>query len=117
MIIPEAVFLISLGVVVAAPYSPKSPTAPVPIFSVPLDVRLPSFVAAREPDPVTLILLPIFIVPPLLYIPIPPPDEKLNVRLPVVPRLAVPWSIYTPVPPFFTFRTVVPVVRVVPFAT
>ena len=90
MIIPEAVFLISLEVIVAAPYSPKSPTAPVPIFSVPLDVRLPSFVAAREPDPVTLILLPIFIVPPLLYIPIPPPDEKLNVRLPVVPRLAVP---------------------------
>ena len=80
------------AVVVPLLYSPKSPTAPSPTLRFPVDDRLPLDVDASEPDPVTFILFPRVRFPPLLNIPIPPPDRKLNVRFPVIPRFAVPLS-------------------------
>ena len=83
----------------------------------PDETKLPSVVAASDPDPLSVILLPIFKVPPLLNIPIPPPVPKLNVKFPLKPKFAVPCSTYIPVPPLLIFNIDVPVVNVVPFFT
>ena len=110
-------FVIFCAVIKALLYCPRSPIPPSPTLIFPDELKLPSVVAASDPEPVTVILLPIFKVPPLLKIPIPPPVPKLNVKFPVNPKFAVPCSIYTPVPPLLILSVDVPVVKVVPFFT
>jgi len=89
-VIVPPLFVILCTPVTAASYVPSIPVAPSPIFRFPVELRLPFEVAARDPEPVTVILFPRLRVPPLLNTPIPPPARKLNVRFPDVPRLAVP---------------------------
>ena len=63
-------------------------------------------------------LFPNVRVPPSLYTPVPPPVPKLNVRFPVVPRLAVPPLVtYTPTAPLLILNDELLLSKVVPVVT
>jgi len=116
-VIVPPLFVIFFSIVVPLSYVPRSPVPPSPMFKFPDEIKLPFEVAARDPEPIAVMLFPRLRVPPLLNTPIPPPVPKLNLRFPDVPRLAIPPSIYTPVPPLLIFNVDSPVVNVVPFFT
>ena len=112
------VLVIFLSAIVPTSYLPRSAVPPSPIVKFPDEVKSPFTVAASDPEPVTVMLFPNVRVPPSLYTPVPPPVPKLNVRFPVVPRLAVPPLVtYTPTAPLLILNDELLLSKVVPVFT